>query len=309
VYASDSGDASLTLASGTLRARALRLQMTGTGRPSASFVASTAAWIGYIRTLGWPGQDPGQHGPEHQPRGTDRQLCPAHHGRAAKRALRCSQRPIGAVVQWVLSPDTGLRQESDARNPRTCPRGRAEPIAPPPAAKPDEPGNQDWNRQSQQCDNRQHYGDLDCLRICAPPLNPEVLGSRGPRLGGDVKHVASEGSSCRHPQHRQQPGPAADAQAPGDQRPRVADGRPSPASWAGLQQGVEHFLAPSAPVPGGVGEQEPAAAPLQGTHAGLAFRAGAPAFRPRPRSVTRRAASAIRVASARSAPAPGGVSP
>src|SRR6266566_9222692 len=55
VYASDCGVASLTLASGTLRARALRLQVAGTGRPSAGFVASTAGWIGYIRTAGWPG--------------------------------------------------------------------------------------------------------------------------------------------------------------------------------------------------------------------------------------------------------------
>src|SRR3984957_4436448 len=35
------------------------------------------------RTAGWrAGQDPGQPGPEHQPRGADRQLSPAHHGRA-----------------------------------------------------------------------------------------------------------------------------------------------------------------------------------------------------------------------------------
>src|SRR6266567_361134 len=79
------------------------------------------------------------------------------------------------------------------------------------------------------------------FRICAPPPNPEVHVSPGVRLGGDVKEVASVDSSCHHPQHRQQPDPAADAQAPGDQCPRVAEGRASPAGRAGLQQGAEHL--------------------------------------------------------------------
>src|ERR1700722_7248130 len=48
---------------------------------------------------------------------------------------------------------------------------------------------------------------------------------------------------------------------------------------------------------------------LQRVHAGLAFLAGPSAFSSRPRSVTSRAASALRAASARSASAPGGVSP
>ncbi len=188
---------------------------------------------------------------------------------------------------WVFSPDLGLVHEREACNPGPHPGSCAEPIARPPAAKPDEPGNQHRNRQSEPCDNCQNYGDLDCLRICAPPLDPEADVSPGVRLGGDVKAVASVDSSCHHPQHRQQPGPAADAQAPGDQCPRVAEGRPSLARRAGLQQGAEHFLAPSAPVPGGIREQQPTAAPLQRGHAGLVFRAGPPAFMSRPRSVRR----------------------
>jgi hypothetical protein len=120
----------------------LRLQVAGTRRPSAGFVASTADWIGYIRTAGWSGQDPGQHGPEHQPRGTDGQLTPAHHGRAAIGALPYHRSPRnGAGVQRVVSPGIRQRHESEASNARTCPRGRAEPIAPPPPVKPDEPGN------------------------------------------------------------------------------------------------------------------------------------------------------------------------
>ena len=293
--------------SGTDRARALRLQITGSGWPPAGFAASTAACVGYIRTVGWPGQDRGQRGPEHQPRGTDRQLSPAHYGRA--RNVRWRWPVVPVLAPWVFSPDLGLVHEREACNPGPHPGSCAEPIARPPAAKPDEPGNQHRNRQSEPCDNCQNYGDLDCLRICAPPLDPEADVSPGVRLGGDVKAVASVDSSCHHPQHRQQPGPAADAQAPGDQCPRVAEGRPSLARRAGLQQGAEHFLAPSAPVPGGIREQQPTAVPLQRGHAGLVFRAGPPGFMSRPRSVTRRAASAIRAASARSAPAPGGVSP
>ncbi len=102
---------------------------------------------------------------------------------------------------------------------------------------------------------------------------------------------------------------------PRTRRPPIARARASRTEGhfrpgrAGLQQGAEHLLAPLAPVPGGIGAQQPPAPPLQRGHAGLAFRAAPPARSPRPRSVTSRAASAIRAASARSAPAPGGVSP
>jgi guanine deaminase len=106
------------------------------------------------RTAGWPslpGQDPGQHGPEHQPRGADRQLSPAHHGRATNVGYNATS---AAGARWACSPGSnGLAHESEACNPRACPRNCAEPIARPPAAKPDEPGNQHRNRQSQPYDN------------------------------------------------------------------------------------------------------------------------------------------------------------
>src|SRR5262249_23988990 len=106
--------------------------------------------------------------PSHQPRGTDRQLFPAHHGRATNRT----------AGSWVFSPHTGLEHESEACNPRTVPRSCAEPIAVPPAAKPDEPGNQHRNRQSQPYDSRQNYGDPDRLRICAPPEIPRFTSAQ-----------------------------------------------------------------------------------------------------------------------------------
>jgi len=124
--------------------------------------------------------------------------------------------PIGGIPTqgqpglpgYVPNGPTHWYIESDASNPRTCPCSR------PPVAKPDEPGNQHRNRQSQQCGKCQAFGDLDCLGICAPPRNPEVHISPAVRLGGDVEEVASVDSSRQHPQHRQQPGPAADPQAP-----------------------------------------------------------------------------------------------
>ncbi len=183
----------LTVQSGTDRARFLRLHIIGPRGQSAAFRAwESAAGIGHIRTVGWPGQDPGQHRPKHQPCGTDRQLPPAHHGRAANRR----------GVPWVFSPDPGLVYEREACNPRPHPRSYTEPVARSQAAKPDEPGNQQWDRKSQRCDSCQNYGDPDRLRICAPPLDPEADVSPGVRLGGDVKVVASSDSPCHHPQHR-----------------------------------------------------------------------------------------------------------
>ena len=127
-----------TVQSGTTRARFLRLHIIGPRRQSAAFRAwESAAGIGHIRTVGWPGQYPGHHRPEHQPRGTDSQLSPAHHGRAANRGEFHRR-----TVRWVVSPDPGLVYEREACDPRPCPRSYAEPIARPPAAKPDEPGNQ-----------------------------------------------------------------------------------------------------------------------------------------------------------------------
>src|ERR1700733_4137732 len=70
-------------------------------------------------------------------------------------------------------------------------RSHTEPTPRPPAAEPDEPGNQGWDRESQRCGSGQDYGDLHGPRICAPPLDPEADVSPGVRLGGDVKVVAS----------------------------------------------------------------------------------------------------------------------
>src|SRR5258706_3957242 len=80
-YASDVVSRLWTLGSGTLRARVLRLQVAGTGRPSAGFVASTARLIRVIRTAALTATYYGHHGPERQPRDADGQLTPAHHGR------------------------------------------------------------------------------------------------------------------------------------------------------------------------------------------------------------------------------------
>src|SRR5579875_319946 len=54
----------------------------------------------------WHRQYPGHEGPEYQPRGTDWQLPPAHHGRAAVRALwrHSTAGWMGAGVQWILRP-------------------------------------------------------------------------------------------------------------------------------------------------------------------------------------------------------------
>jgi hypothetical protein len=109
----------LTPPSGTDRARALRLQITGTGRPAASFAARTAARTGYLPGVGWHGQYPGHHSSEHQTRGTDSHLAPAHHGRAADRraVLWAADR---RAARWVISPDTGQsqRRSGDSRGAR-----------------------------------------------------------------------------------------------------------------------------------------------------------------------------------------------
>jgi hypothetical protein len=68
----------MTVQSGTDRARFLRLHIIGPRGQSAAFRAwESAAGIGHIRTVRWPGQYPGHHGSEDQPRGTDSQLATA----------------------------------------------------------------------------------------------------------------------------------------------------------------------------------------------------------------------------------------
>src|ERR1700730_422790 len=59
--------------SGTDRARALWLQITGAGRPEAGFPAGTAAGIRHHPPRGWHATAPGHRGSECQERGTDGQ--------------------------------------------------------------------------------------------------------------------------------------------------------------------------------------------------------------------------------------------
>ena len=94
-------------------------------------------------------------------------------GAADRRAVICNRR----TVRWVVSPDPGLVDEREACNPCPRPRGYTQPVARPPAAEPDEPGNQGWDRESQRCGSCQDYGDLTAARICAPPLDPEAEAS------------------------------------------------------------------------------------------------------------------------------------
>jgi hypothetical protein len=62
--------------------------------------AGFAAGIGYIPAVGRRGQYPGYRGSECQPSGKDRQLSPAHHGRATNRRHTYTR---AARAPWVCS--------------------------------------------------------------------------------------------------------------------------------------------------------------------------------------------------------------
>ena len=98
-----------------------------------------------------------------------------------------------------------------------------------------------------------------------------------------------------------------------DQRPGLPCGREGPAGRCRLQQGADDLLRPAVTVVSRVGAQQGPGAALELArglaHAVLGFRPGSPATVFVAGPVTIRAASAIRIASARSAAAPPSVSP
>ena len=127
--------------------------------------------------------------------------------------------------------------------------------------------------------------------------------------GGEDAHVAQ----ARAQALAQVRGPAG-AQAAADHRGHLPGRRPAPAGTGRLQQGAEDLLAPVRAVARRVAPQQQPGAPRQQAgiefaHVVLSFLAATPAFLSAPPPVTRRAASAIRTASARKAADPPSVSP